>query len=145
MTLPIFVALDQAIPNFEAFVQAPHLASEFARVNEISKRAGLKPLASYMGQSSADFDEIFAEDEDGSDDLAPDGSFYDCIHELPEGNDEVWFGATDGVQYVDALIEAVRKAQNELAEGPSIVEELLKFRQVLGRAMVVDAEWHFAV
>lgn len=145
MTLPIFVALDQAIPDFDAFVQAAHLASEFARVNEISKRAGLKPLASYMGQSSADLDEIFAEDVDDGDDPAPDGSFYDCIQELPDGDEAVWFKATEGVQYVDALIEAVRKFQNELAEGPSIVEDLLKFRQVLGRAMVVDAEWHFAV
>lgn len=128
MSVAYYIILDTETPGFDTFVNGKAIAHA-DDLEAFCAKCGLPALESFVSQSREELEDMLEEDV-----------------ELPEGesDDAQWFDAEEGVNYVDALIAALRKEPDALEATADVIDDLLEYKAVLEQAQAIDAKWRLA-
>ncbi len=129
MSVAFYIILDTEKPGFDTFVNGKAIAHA-DDLDEFCVKAGLPTLESFVSQSREELADMLDEEI-----------------ELPEGEsgDAQWFEAEEGVNYVDALIAALRKEPDAAETAADVIDDLLEYKAVLEQAQAIDAKWRLAL
>ncbi len=129
MSVAFYIVLDAEEPGFDTFVNGKAIAHA-DDLDAFCVKHGLPVLESFVSQSLEEFEDMLDEDL-----------------ELPEGESDQaqWFDAEEGVNYVDALISALRKEPDGIESSADVIDELLECKAVLEQAQAIDAKWRLAL
>lgn len=129
MSVAYYIILDAEEPGFDTFVNGKAIAHA-DDLEAFCVKAGLPTLESFVSQSREELEDMLDEEI-----------------ELPEGeSDEAqWFDAEEGVNYVDALIAALRKEPDAVESAAEVIDDLLEYKAVLEQAQAINARWRLAL
>jgi hypothetical protein len=117
-----YIALDREISGKNHFLEGKALAHASKAIDGLAARAGVPPLMSFFGASSAELSEFAA------------------AHSKEIG-EEQWFSADEGLMTGRVLLrEAVACGLDE-----RVIDDLKEFVRVFETAVQVGARWHLAV
>ena len=129
MSVAFYIVLDAEELGFDTFVNGKAIAHA-DDLDAFCVKCGLPTLESFVSQSREELEEMLDEDI-----------------EIPEGEagDAQWFDAEDGVEYVDALIAALRREPDALEATADVIDDLLEYKSVLEKAQAIEAKWRLAL
>lgn len=129
MSVAFYIVLDTEEPGFDPFVNGKAIAHA-EDLDDFCAKHDLPVLESFVSQSAEELEEMLDEEM-----------------ELPEGEsgDALWFDAQEGVNYVDALIAALRKDPDGIESAADVIDDLLEYKAVLEQAQAIEAKWRLAL
>lgn len=122
MSLAYFIVLDKKDVEFDDLVNGKNIAQAFDELSGFCESHDLKGIEDFHYQDVSEFIDDF-------DDL-----------ELP-AQEEVWFDAREGIEWVSALI-AKLKGERPKFLTDAILEDLVEYLEVFKNAESVNAKWH---
>ncbi len=129
MSVAFYIVLDNKEPGFDTFVNGKAIAHA-DDLDAFCVKYGLPVLESFVSQSLEELEDMLDEEME-----LPDG----------ESDEAQWFDAQEGVNYVDALIAALRKEPDGIESSADVIDDLLEYKAVLEQAQAIDAKWRLAL
>lgn len=126
MSVAYYIVLDHEEPGFETFVDGKALAHEDK----------LESLCESLGVKTFDF--LTMSEEDISDMLGED-------LELPEGGEEEWFSAEEGLGYFSKLADHIKANPSSVDDPEGCLGDLEEYLEVLAKAKEIGAKWHLNI
>ena len=122
MSVAYFIVLDIEDVEFDDLVNGKNIAQAFDELSSFCESHNIKGIEDFHSQDVSEFIDEF-------DDL-----------ELPE-QEEVWFDAKEGIEWVSALIEKLKDEHPRFLTD-DILEDLVEYLEVFKNAKSVNAKWH---
>lgn len=123
MSVAYFIVLDNDAPGFDTFVNGKALAHE-ENLIEICKQLGLRTPDDFVVMSEDDLSDWLDEDLD-----------------QPEGEEDRWFTAGEGLEWVAALSSHLKAHPQAVKNGAGCLEDLAEYAAVLEKARLIGAKW----
>jgi len=129
----MYIVVEGEDPGYDTFVNGSSLAQHEDAVERLALRLGVKPLI-----------EFFSADENSMALLIEEGAGNpELLRKLPAPQ---WYPASDGLETVAALVEALKDEPHQLgSEGPLVLAELEEYARVLKKTEARGLRWHLAV
>ena len=122
MSTAYFIVLDQEIP-FDTSVNGKQVAQSFNVLSDLCENRNLRSFDGFVWQDLSEYlDEGF--------EISP--------------PDEVWFDASEGLDWLDGLIAAVSESE-AITLKEFVLEDLHEYQQLLTHADEAGAKWRFEV
>ena len=129
----MYIVVEGDDPGFDIFVNGRALARHEDAVEKLALSQGVRPLIDF-----------FSADENSMSLLIEEGAGnQELVKRLPPPQ---WYFGAEGLDTVNALIEALRDEPQQLgSEGPQVLEELEEYARVLNKTEARGLRWHLAV
>ena len=129
----MYIVVEGEDPGFDIFVNGRALARHEDALEKLALALGVRPLI-----------EFFSADENSMSLLIEEGAGNpELIKRLPPPQ---WYFGCEGLETVEALVEALRDEPQKLgSEGPLVLEELEEYDRVLQKTDARGLRWHLAV
>ncbi len=129
----MYIVVEGEDPGFDIFVNGRALARHEDALERLAIALGVRPLI-----------EFFSADENSMSLLIEEGAGNpELMKRLPPPQ---WYFGCEGLETVEALVEALRDEPQKLgSEGPLVVEELEEYERVLRKTDARGLRWHLAV
>jgi hypothetical protein len=129
----MYIVVEGEDPGFDIFVNGRALARHEDALEKLALALGVRPLI-----------EFFSADENSMSLLIEEGAGNpELIKRLPPPQ---WYFGCEGLETVEALVEALRYEPQKLgSEGPLVLEELEEYDRVLQKTDARGLRWHLAV
>jgi hypothetical protein len=133
MAASMYIVVEGEDPGFDIFVNGRLLARHEDALERLALSLGVRPMI-----------EFFSADENSMSQLIEEGAGNaELIKRLPPPQ---WYGGAEGLDTVEALIEALIDEPHKLgSEGPMVLEELKEYARVLRKTEARGLRWHLAV
>ncbi|RZS31874.1 hypothetical protein [Corticibacter populi] len=145
--MALYIVLNAEEPGFDTFVEGRAVAQAIDDLTGLCEVAGLPLPDEFVGQAADELDE-WDEDEDEDEDEADP---FDGEEGSPDDDEDApaepagqWFAASEGVAYVQALIELAEENADGLEDLDGVLADLRDYLQVLEQAQAARLRWHFA-
>ena len=133
MAASMYIVVEGEDPGYNTFVNGRALARHEDALEKVALRIGARPLIEFF---SADENSLALLIEEGAGDK-------ELMRRLPPPQ---WYGASDGLATVQALVEQLECDPQQLgSEGRLVLEELREYREVLTKTVAKGLRWHLAV
>ncbi len=116
MSVAYFIVLDSEDPDFDPFVDGKMLAKYQDEVNALAERLGLKQFEDFLSQDLSEFD-------------------------VPD-MDDLWFEPSEGIKWVEVLIDHLKTNPEALPEAADVLEDLEDYLNVFKEAGSRGLKWH---
>jgi hypothetical protein len=133
MAASMYIVVQGEDPGYDIHVNGRSLARHEDAVERLALRLGVRPLIEFF---SADANSMALLIEEGHGDR-------EVLQRLPPPQ---WYGASAGLETVDALVDALAADPQQLgSEGPLVLSELREYQTVLRKTEQRGLSWHIAV
>jgi hypothetical protein len=133
MAASMYIVVPGDDPGYDTYVNGRALARHEDAVEKLALQLGVRPLI-----------EFFSADENLMSQLVEGGAGdEELMKQLPPPQ---WYRPEDGLQTIEALIEALQDEPQKLgSEGVLVLEELREYAVVLRKTAERGMPWHMAV
>jgi hypothetical protein len=129
----MYIVVQGDDPGYDIFVNGRFLARNEDALEQLALRLGVRPLIEFF---SADENSMALLIEEGA------GS-ADLLRRLPPPQ---WYPASEGLETVNALLDALRGEPQQLgSDGTRVLAELEDYHRVLTKTACHGLRWHLAV
>lgn len=129
----MYIVVEGEDPGFDTFVNGRSLARHEDALEKLALALKVRPLIDFF---SADENSMALLIEEGAGD-------QELLRRLPPPQ---WYSPAEGLQTVEALVEALRDDPQQLGtEGKQVISELKEYAEVLAKARDRQMRWHLAV
>jgi len=130
VSVAYFIVLDKPKPGFETHVNGKAVAHALEGLDVLCENTGLTKLDGFLGHSLDELADLMGDDM-----------------ELPdeEETESKWFAPQEGIEFMDALIAAVRKNSDSISYAVDVVKDLEEYKDVLVKAAAIGAKWHLSL
>ena len=125
MSVAYYIVLDNDEPGFDAFVNGKFVAKEATKLDVICNKLGIRKFDDFLTMSEDDISDMLGEEV-----------------ELPEGEEEQWFTADEGIAFVNALITHLKENPKDVKNPEGVLEDLAEYADIFEKAKNVGANWH---
>lgn len=133
MAASMYIVVEGEDPGFDTFVNGRSLARHEDALEKLALALKVRPLIDFF---SADENSMALLIEEGAGD-------QELLRRLPPPQ---WYSPAEGLQTVEALVEALRDDPQQLGtEGKQVISELKEYAEVLAKARDRQMRWHLAV
>ncbi len=133
MAASMYIVVEGDDPGFDTFVNGRLLARHEDALERMAISLGVRPLIDFF---SADENSMSLLIEEGAGNA-------ELVKKLPPPQ---WYFGTEGLDTIDALLEALEQEPQKLgSEGPLVLEELQEYARVLRKTETRGLRWHLAV
>jgi hypothetical protein len=133
MAASMYIVVEGEDPGFDTFVNGRSLARHEDALEKLALQLGVRPLIEFF---SADENSMALLIEEGAGD-------QELLRKLPPPQ---WYSPVDGLNTVQALLQALRDDPQQLGtEGKQVLSELREYAEVLEKADERKLRWHLAV
>ena len=128
MSVAYYIVLDTDEPGFDVFVNGKFLAQDADKLDTVCKKLGLSTFDEYAAMSEDDLSDILGEDL-----------------ELPDGDEEQWFTADEGIRFVTSLMSYLKANPAAINNPEGVLADLAEYETIFEKTKQIDAKWHLNI
>ena len=137
----IYIVLQSQEPDFDVEVDGTAFSEQADQIVSLCEEHGLASPFEFFSVSQEEFAEFAAD----FDDLAEDEDIEIDRDAIAEPDDETWFAASLGLDWIADLRTAIEDSPGALSDEQSVLDDLTEYERVLTAAEAVDMGWHFGI